>query len=196
MSVGHRLREARIRRGFDTALSAARAFGWNFNTYAAHENGNRGVTQNAAEKYARALRVSPAWLLMGLQDNAFDTVPVRGIIGEDGLVTPPKKNERQTAPAAINTTEKTVALVVKGRALGPSADDGWIYYYEDVASPPTLSSHGRLCLVETTSGVQMIRKIFPGRKPGTFDLHSLTGGVSLDVELRSAAVISWIRPKV
>jgi phage repressor protein C with HTH and peptisase S24 domain len=59
-----RLQEARSRRGFESARKASEYFGWKYDTYAQHENGTRGLVR-AAAKYAKAFRVSEAWLLTG-----------------------------------------------------------------------------------------------------------------------------------
>lgn len=59
-----RLEVARKNRGFETAKDAARFFGWSYETYNQHENGTRGITR-AADKYAKAFRVSHGWLLTG-----------------------------------------------------------------------------------------------------------------------------------
>lgn len=59
-----RLQEARERRGFTSARAAAEFFGWVYDSYAQHENGTRGIAR-AASKYAKAFRVSEAWLLTG-----------------------------------------------------------------------------------------------------------------------------------
>ncbi len=55
--------------GFRSAAAAARAHGWAIGTYAGHENGHRGVTLQAAERYARAYHVKLRWLL-GLEEDA------------------------------------------------------------------------------------------------------------------------------
>lgn len=60
-----RLRYARKAAGFENASDAARAFGWNVNTYRAHENSNRGVRREVAIAYARAFRVNLRWLMTG-----------------------------------------------------------------------------------------------------------------------------------
>jgi DNA-binding XRE family transcriptional regulator len=60
-----RLREMREKRGFESAFDAARAYGWNENTYSSHENGNRGISPDAAIKYSRAFRFSLDWLYTG-----------------------------------------------------------------------------------------------------------------------------------
>ncbi len=51
-------------RNFATAKDAALRFGWNYNTYSQHERGHSGITR-AAKDYARAFKVSEAWLLTG-----------------------------------------------------------------------------------------------------------------------------------
>ena len=60
-----RLKDARQAAGYETATGAAAAFGWTRPTYHAHENGNKTITAVAAKKYAKAFRVSAAWLLFG-----------------------------------------------------------------------------------------------------------------------------------
>lgn len=58
-----RLREARIKAGYESAADAARAFGWEIPAYRHHENGTRAFDVEAAKRYARAFRVNPGWLL-------------------------------------------------------------------------------------------------------------------------------------
>lgn len=64
-SPADRLRRAREARRYPTPTEAAEAFGWNVVTYRAHESGGRGIKPPVAEKYAKALRVSPGWILTG-----------------------------------------------------------------------------------------------------------------------------------
>lgn len=59
-----RLEKARKDRGFRTPKDAARFFDWTYETYIQHEQGIRGISR-AAGKYAKAFRVSEAWLLTG-----------------------------------------------------------------------------------------------------------------------------------
>lgn len=62
--IGARLTRARRAAGYDTATAAAEALGIKYPTYAAHENGSRGVPRNM-DRYARFFRVSLDWLLEG-----------------------------------------------------------------------------------------------------------------------------------
>jgi DNA-binding XRE family transcriptional regulator len=63
--VSDRLTQARSKAGYETATDAANAFGWNPVTYRAHEAGDRGLKPDVAKRYARAFKVSVAWLTTG-----------------------------------------------------------------------------------------------------------------------------------
>lgn len=60
-----RLRQARQARGFADAKAAAKFFGFKYNSYAQHENGNRGIQRKVAERYGKAYGVTAGWLLTG-----------------------------------------------------------------------------------------------------------------------------------
>ncbi len=60
-----RLRELRIKKGFETAIDAAKAFGWNENTYKSHENGARGINFAAARRYAAAYGSTANYIMSG-----------------------------------------------------------------------------------------------------------------------------------
>lgn len=62
-----RLKESRSRL-FVSASAAAKAHGWTVSTYLCHENGSRQIGWQTAQRYARAFRVDPAWLLAGKGD--------------------------------------------------------------------------------------------------------------------------------
>lgn len=67
-TIGGRLRLGRERMGFKSMRAAARAHGWNENTYKSHEQGERqkdGLKTEYAEKYARAFQLNELWLLTG-----------------------------------------------------------------------------------------------------------------------------------
>ena len=66
-----RLRWARENAHFSSIRAAALAFGFNENTYKSHEQGIRqaeGLKTKHLERYARAFRVSQAWLATGKGD--------------------------------------------------------------------------------------------------------------------------------
>lgn len=67
-TANQRLRKARIAAGFKTAREAYEKFGWNANSYRAHEAGPREYGRKKAVLYGRAFNVSPMWLLTGEED--------------------------------------------------------------------------------------------------------------------------------
>lgn len=60
-----RLMLAREHAGYRSARQAALSMGWTYPTYASHENGIRDFPQKVAERYARAFRVSPEFIMFG-----------------------------------------------------------------------------------------------------------------------------------
>lgn len=72
---GKRLKELRIKRGFERAADAARAYGWPVTTYQAHENGSRGLKLDIARRYAKAFNSSAAYILTGANKTNGDGTP-------------------------------------------------------------------------------------------------------------------------
>ncbi|CAM1630643.1 Peptidase S24/S26A/S26B/S26C [Bartonella apihabitans] len=68
--IGNRLKAARKAAGFLSATEAATALGMKYRTYAGHENGNRGISRNTLELYAKRFGVTTDWLLSGRKDAA------------------------------------------------------------------------------------------------------------------------------
>ncbi|MCB1462094.1 MAG: hypothetical protein KDJ90_06640 [Nitratireductor sp.] len=122
-----RLREARIARGFKTVAKACEFFGWNYQTYAAHENGSRGFGR-AVDTYAADLRVSKAWLLTGegegppvprLQIKGYVAGSVTGfnIIHETPL-------DLADRPPALVGVDDAYACWVRGASMEPAFREG------------------------------------------------------------------------
>lgn len=65
-AVGERLQKARIDRGFKTAISAVRRFGWPERSYYKHESGERRIMPEELSAYAVAYKVSVIWLMHGV----------------------------------------------------------------------------------------------------------------------------------
>lgn len=84
---GERLKDLRLKRGFETAKEAADAFGWSEVTYRSHENGTRNIPYPAAKRYASAYGSSPQFILGEGSEpagspiiNQVGTVPVVGTV--------------------------------------------------------------------------------------------------------------------
>jgi phage repressor protein C with HTH and peptisase S24 domain len=77
------LRKARIKKGYESAEAAAKAYGWNVTTYRSHENGIRGVRgipKEAAKRYAAAFNI-PVWQLIDVDNHSTSTSEVT-VIGD------------------------------------------------------------------------------------------------------------------
>ena len=70
--IGSRLKTARKAAGFSSANDAAAALGISYPTYAAHENGTRGINRRALEQYSNYFDVAIDWLICGGNDAVRD----------------------------------------------------------------------------------------------------------------------------
>lgn len=135
MTPNQRLREARKKAGFASAVEAADALGIKRSTYIGHENGHRGFPATRAPAYARKFKVSPEWLLYGTGGEATEVdgaVPVHQIpvLGDvpAGNWREAVKSSRQTMMAPEpEIPPAAYALRVRGDSMDHIVDDGaWI----------------------------------------------------------------------
>lgn len=86
METHERLKAARERM-FETAAEAAQAMGVNYQTYAAHENGSRGLRRDAAMRYAKFFNISLEYLLTGRKNLSRNDTTARlaPIVDGDGM---------------------------------------------------------------------------------------------------------------
>lgn len=74
-----RLRQAREKAGFKTAVAAIRHFRWKEETYRSHERGKRGIDDETAVRYADAFGVDRKYLLArDISDDDFQSAPNTG----------------------------------------------------------------------------------------------------------------------
>lgn len=125
-----RLRQLRIKKGYETPSDAARAFGWNEHTYKSHENGIRGMKAHVARKYAQAFGTTASFLMYGDGNGAVDinqaeTVPLVGeasagvflesrTVGEEDVRVPvvPRKDIPGGAQYALRVVGDSVNLKI------------------------------------------------------------------------------------
>ena len=170
-----RLQQARRAAGYPDASAAARAFGWNENTYRSHENGERGIVR-AAARYARAFRVSEGWLLTGEGEKLKkNLVPVFGYIGlgEDILIlegSAAMPFEEIEMPYGFSV-EGAAALIARGNSQYPRIKSGEVVvYYRNGKTAEDLV--GVEAVVKVTDGPLLFKTIRRGSEPGRFNLES------------------------
>lgn len=141
MEIHERLKEARERM-FETAAEAASAMGVNYQTYAAHENGSRGLRRDAALKYAKFFNVSLEFLLTGRKSTNVrpdvmlrnapivdgEGMPVRGFV-RAGIWQESYAPENELASLPISADARfpkhlQFALEIKGDSINRRARDG------------------------------------------------------------------------
>ena len=116
--VAHRLRLAREAAGFASAAEACARHGWTYSTYAGHENGTRGVRLDRLAVYARAFRVSAAWLATG--QSATATAPATP--AQDAALHP---HSGLAEPALAPFTPPNAAIGHSVEALAAALAAGW-----------------------------------------------------------------------
>ncbi len=180
-----RLREIRLRRGYDQPSDAIKAFGWT-NTYLQHENGIRELSRKAAERYARAFRVTGGWLLFGDplpgQGGAKPRVRFGGKIGA-GQEVIPIDEEFETINSVIAEDGGEVFEVI-GESMLPLAKPGDLVFFS--APKPVLDLIGRECIVELADGRRFFKTIERGSARDLITLMSYNAEPLRDVAILRA----------
>lgn len=196
-----RLVTARKEAGYRGAQSTAEHFGWNVNSYKAHESGRNGFGITDAKKYAEAFDVSVDWLNFGdgppvAAPPAPKTVPLVGYVGAGAAAVlfgeGHELNDEVTAPPGA--TDKTVAVEIRGTSLGELFDE-WLVFYDDVRDPPGGKQINKLCVCWLADGRVLIKKLKRSHIDGYFTLHSNTEPPIYDVAVLAAAVVINMAPR-
>jgi transcriptional regulator with XRE-family HTH domain len=109
MKPGERLKKAREAAGLSSAMAAAKKFGWPTSTYASHENGQTPeIPHDAARKYAKAFKVSAAWLMN-------EEGEMRVVVSRDRIERLVKSIPEDDRPAAIRYLEFLASGGNRGR---------------------------------------------------------------------------------
>ena len=194
-----RLREARLNAGFRSAAAAARRLGIAYGTYINHEGGFRGIQEDELEKYARVFKVTVPWLAfgMGKKESYEDMqIPVVGYVGAGAMthLFEAGQGPFDYIDAPPGSTDKTVAVEIRGESLG-SFFDRWLVLYDDVRDPPTRDLLNRMCVIGLHDGRVLIKKLVKGSTPGTFTLLSQFESPIFDVPIAWAARVKNMVPR-
>lgn len=98
----------------------------------------------------------------------------------------------QTFPFPLQTPH-TAARMLRGHRMG-GLKDGWLLIYENLESPAGDHLVDELCIVMTADHRCLVRIVRKGRRPGCWDLLTVTGEQELDVTLVWAELVTLILP--
>lgn len=190
-----RLKKARLEAGFERAVDAARAFGWNENTYIANENGYAPFSKAAAVRYARSLRIELDWLVTGQgpMRKGKRGVKVIGYVGAGAQVFPIDDGGFDDVEPPFAIPDNSFALIVRGDSMWPAYRDG-TYIIALPLSSPEDALHRR-AVVTLSSGERLIKEVESGSSTGLFDLHSYSAPPQRDVRITEAArILGTVEP--
>lgn len=148
-----RLRQLRIRKGYDTPAAAAKAFGWNEHTYKSHENGTRGLKAEVAQKYGRAFGASAAYIMYGagadsVDINQAEMVPLVGEVSAgvflEGRTYKDEDIEVPVVPRKDIPGVAQYALKVVGESVNKKIADGSFAICAPLERFPGGAEHGSL----------------------------------------------------
>ena len=186
-----RLKEAREAKGIPSAREAARRYGWSPDTYAQHENGTRGITRKAADRYSAALGVSPAWLLTG-ESAAPALAPLVGRVGAGGAVYPYEGNDVDYVELPPGAPPDVEALEVVNGSMRPVYRDRDLLFVPTRYVPPPDVLIGEECVVDVEDGRRFVKVLRRGTMPGTWRLESYNADDIEDVRILRAAPVRHV----
>lgn len=194
MDLKDRVKTARVGAGLSQS-ELARRIGVAPQAIQAIESGRVRQTKHILAM-SRELDVSPEYLSGETVNQNFRT-PIIGIARagtDDILYTVDQANLGDTEPPEMST-DKTVALEVRGSSMGGRIEDGDLVFYEDRREPVTPDLYGKVCVIGCSDGRVLIKRIKAGSRPGLFHLLSYSAEPEFDVAVDWAARVTSIRPK-
>lgn len=178
-NAAERLKQARELAGFGTAREAADRFGWNYNTYAANENGNAPFSFNKAKTYARSFGVRPEWLYDGsgtIKPTRRRGLPILGKVGAGGEGDFLDDYEIGAADSYVEfdpDEESTdIVLTVEGDSMVPRFfPREKVQFGRRYDDPSPLI--GREVMARLADGRKLLKILQSGDEPGRFTLYSV-----------------------
>ncbi len=157
------------------------------------EKNERGWSPDSLESLAAAFKVPVVELFDTAK--AWQTVPVIGIVGERGVVTPVGNNrtgkQQVKAPAAFGDL---LALKVKGEHLYPRHLDGDSVFCAKETTP-THECMNLECFLWLEDGTSVLRTVHAGSKPNHFNIVLHNSPPMYDQVVISCRPVVYTAPK-
>jgi transcriptional regulator with XRE-family HTH domain len=188
---GNALKRMRVAAGLSQAQLAEKA-GTSQPQIRRLEAGERKFTKQWAERLAPFVNCSAERLLFPPSG-----VPIIGYVGAGAAAFfyDDASHSDDFAPRPPDSSAETVALAVKGDSMPGVAEDNWLVYYDQRQEGVTEEMIGELCVVGLEDGRTLVKRIYSGAQPGTFDLISTGHKPIRGVLIAWAAKVDWIKPR-
>jgi transcriptional regulator with XRE-family HTH domain len=190
----NRIREIRKSKGL-TIEELAEETGLSVSYTGRLEKGERRLSVDLLDRFAKALDVSAQDLLPSSPSKASNVVAVMGRIGAGAEISP---EEEQIPPEGLYEIETpfplpddAIAFEVHGESMWPRYDDGDIIicYRQGIVADEVL---GWEAAVKTATGQRYLKRVLRGADAGTFDLESHNAPPIRSVQLVWVAAIQSV----
>lgn len=179
-SFGARLRALRRAKGLSQA-ELARAIGRHQSVIGPYERDEYVPARPVLERLAAVLDSSPEYLLFGRNPER-SRLTVAGRIGNGGVV----RGAGEDDPAVLELREESLVLWrVTDDTMAPVYRAGEFVVTEALELSPQAVEFGREALLHLDDGRTLLRRPFPGARPGRFDLAAWNAPTLVDVEVRA-----------
>jgi plasmid maintenance system antidote protein VapI len=152
-------------------------------------SGKRRMTHAEIARIADifGVTVEEVMLRLGTRVSAAEACPIVATFDADGTLAERKGGGR--APLPMGMPAKTVAARCEDTQ---ALYFGWTLYYAPATgvSPDAL---GKLSIVKTARGADLVRFVKHGFERGLYQLVSMAGEITENVDIVSAVPVSWIR---
>lgn len=183
-----RLKEARLRAGYDEIVKAARALKLHPQNWADHEARRRKIQEKHARVYAKKLNVDWVWLLTGQEITDRRKVPLKGYVGAGAQVHAIGAQDIDFIEAPPGADDDDIAFEIRGGSMPPFRNGGYV-----LARPVSDISDvlGRLAVVDLEDGSRWFKQVMPSAMPGRHTLVSLQPGAEPMLDVRIVAVAKF-----
>lgn len=192
-----RLKQARERAGYATAMQFTRANNLKYTTYAHHENGRRRIEPEVAELYERLLNMPPLSLLFGDQLPKATRVPIVGRVGTMGKVQAISTAIQYPRAVSVPFSTDMVGTEVFGDDLYPMYRNGDVVFHRQLDrgrfNPDAVD--GLECIVELENGEQLLRQV-EMQHNGLFQLHAHQAPPLVDQRVVAASPIEMVHRRL
>lgn len=183
-----RLKQARLKAGYDEIVKAARALKLHPQNWADHEARRRKIQEKHARVYAKKLNVDWVWLLTGQEITDRRKVPLKGYVGAGAQVHAIGAQDLDYIDAPPGADDDDIAFELRGVSMPPFREGGYV-----LARPvPDVSDVlGRLAVVDLDDGTRWFKQVMPSAVPGRHTLVSLQPGAEPMLDVRIVAVAKF-----